>query len=119
MDPNETMRLLRNAIKRSCDADVKRDREAETDALLEIREHVENLDRWITRGGFLPQVWTTVEAEYLVRWEITVSATSALDAAQRARAIQVRRDSTAVVFEASPLDSNGNPTGFVEVDLDE
>ena len=36
---------------------MRRDREDETDALLDIREHVEILDRWLKGGGFLTDVW--------------------------------------------------------------
>lgn len=57
MDPNATLRLLRDAINRSVIAGMRRDREDETDALLDIREHVENLDRWLKGGGFLPDDW--------------------------------------------------------------
>ena len=57
MDPNETLRLLRQAIDESIEADMRHDREDEMDALLSIREHVENLDRWIRRGGVLPYEW--------------------------------------------------------------
>ena len=62
MDPNETLRLLRDAINRSVIAGMRRDREDETDALLDIREHVENLDRWLKGGGFLPDEWRPATA---------------------------------------------------------
>lgn len=38
-------------------------------------------------------------AEYYVRWEIEVEANSLLDAARKARAIQLDFDSTATIFE--------------------
>ena len=52
MDPNElldTIRRLTTIYRNGGDWD-----ENETDALI---EHIENLDDWITRYGFLPTEW--------------------------------------------------------------
>lgn len=54
--------------------------------------------------------------EYRVTWEIEVDADGPWEAAEQARAIQLDRQSTAVVFTAQRRDGSLEP---VTVDLDE
>ena len=56
MDPNETLRMLRLAIRQA--------RQSDEDRMVTLRESLESvcefaeaLDDWLTRGGFLPDVW--------------------------------------------------------------
>jgi|SoiMethySBSTD1v2_1073268.scaffolds.fasta_scaffold5007237_2 hypothetical protein len=60
-------------------------------------------------------------AEYLVRWEINVSADSHREAAKQARQAQIRPGTTATVFEVSrrPATIGGRRGAWVTVDLDE
>lgn len=51
MDPNATLRELR---------DLVRDAENGEDVQDEIAERFAALDNWITRGGFLPAEWSTI-----------------------------------------------------------
>lgn len=46
-------------------------------------------------------------AEYYVRWEIDIEANSLLDAAQKARAIQLDFDNTATIFEVVKAEDAG------------
>lgn len=46
MDPDETLRLLREAARQN-----------DGDAAI---EYFEALDEWITNGGFPPKAWTSV-----------------------------------------------------------
>lgn len=46
MDPNETLRELREAIRRG-------------DDMLTIAELWEALDEWLSKGGFFPAKWMT------------------------------------------------------------
>lgn len=56
MDPDETLRLLREAYSRFEDV-----RGAESgpvvDAASDMRDAVVALDEWLSRGGFLPAAW--------------------------------------------------------------
>jgi hypothetical protein len=54
MDPNETLRIIRAAVR-----DVRQDESSKTvDQLLEELVHgFESLDDWIGKGGFLPKAW--------------------------------------------------------------
>jgi len=51
MDPNETLKVLREMVAR-----VFADDNADDNAT-ELAETFDNLDNWITRGGFLPEGW--------------------------------------------------------------
>ena len=56
MDPNETLRLYREAMSRAralCDGEAI----AACDAFLEAEEHMQNLISWLAMGGFAP-VWS-------------------------------------------------------------
>jgi hypothetical protein len=57
MDPNATLAAIRQAI-----ADVNGAQPGDSiahfqEASLRLAEHVEVLDEWLTRGGFLPYAW--------------------------------------------------------------
>ena len=58
MDPNETLRRLRALA-----ATILGDHEnpdgngVDQDDAAALAEHVNALDEWITRGGFLPEPW--------------------------------------------------------------
>jgi hypothetical protein len=51
VDPNETLTVLRKAAFR-----IMADPDAAPDAE-ELAEAIQNLDEWITNGGFLPREW--------------------------------------------------------------
>lgn len=51
MDPNETLRRIRELIQTDIHRDLSED---ESSDLLDLVNH---LDKWITNGGFLPTVW--------------------------------------------------------------
>jgi hypothetical protein len=54
MDPNTTLRLLRNALTiAQTGSGLERQ-----NALEEIAEYAAALDLWLSRGGFLPDGWT-------------------------------------------------------------
>lgn len=50
MDPNEALRVVREAARRLLD-------EYDAEAAYELAERFVALDEWLTRGGFLPAVW--------------------------------------------------------------
>lgn len=57
MDPNETLRLLREAV-----AEYRRplpfsDSDEAAQLLADLVQHVEALDEWLSKGGFLPSAW--------------------------------------------------------------
>jgi hypothetical protein len=55
MDPNETLRLLRERA-----ANVIRQADEGLDnpeACFDLAEAFQNLDEWISKGGFLPDAW--------------------------------------------------------------
>lgn len=52
MDPNETLRLLLAIAERIHDGD-----ERPHDAG-ELADLVDNLDSWLSKGGFLPERWS-------------------------------------------------------------
>jgi hypothetical protein len=56
MDPNETIKQLRELAKRVL---ARADKGEEQDIYdsIEIAEKVQALDNWISDGGFLPSVW--------------------------------------------------------------
>lgn len=57
MDPNETLRLLRLTIAQ---VKVDEDPKVREAHMHEVIEYVEDLDAWITGGGFLPTAWQEV-----------------------------------------------------------
>ena len=59
MDPNTTLTAFRSAVRRwqeAAVADASDDRYA---AALDAVEAAIQLDRWLSRGGFLPAAWRT------------------------------------------------------------
>lgn len=50
MDPNETLRIIRQELE-SAESDAH---EVDVDRLV---EHVRALDEWLSSGGFLPKAW--------------------------------------------------------------
>lgn len=54
MDPNETLRLLREAITGLFAVDTDN---ASYDPAVEIAERFQALDEWLSKGGFLPTDW--------------------------------------------------------------
>jgi len=64
MDPNANLAEQRRIAKRFLDGGDQTTAEWMGDAE-RLAELVEELDQWITRGGFLPEVWSRAEPE---RW---------------------------------------------------
>lgn len=56
MDPNETLRRMRELAKSILDSDITTSITVEVDAE-ELAQLVQSLDGWITNGGFLPTKW--------------------------------------------------------------
>jgi hypothetical protein len=56
--------------------------------------------------------------EHVVRWEITVEADTPREAAEKARASQLRPDTTATVFDVYTVDQHGNPVPGMPVEVD-
>ena len=57
MDPNTTLKMLREAIQGffdACDGDSADD---EYDCAVTVAGMAEALDEWLTKGGFLPDAW--------------------------------------------------------------
>ena len=57
MDPNETLRVLREAMQTYIRGEATRDREVMADAASDLHTHTEALDTWLSQGGFLPDAW--------------------------------------------------------------
>jgi hypothetical protein len=57
--------------------------------------------------------------EYVVRWEIDLTADDPRDAARHAREAQLDPETTAVVFEVWPRDAYESPDDRKVVDLDD
>lgn len=53
MDPNETLKRLREFVNATQDF-----AEICTDVEIEIGEYIKSLDDWISNGGFLPDDWS-------------------------------------------------------------
>ena len=51
MDPNATLERIRTLVAAMLD---RSDTSDETDELVQA---IDNLDTWISRGGFLPEAW--------------------------------------------------------------
>lgn len=62
MDPNATLSQLRRVVARIHDNDAT-PRDPETAAMLQDADLLatlfDSLDEWISRGGFLPQEWSS------------------------------------------------------------
>ena len=56
MDPNETLRQLRLAIRQARQGDAAR-MVTLAESLETVTELAEALDGWLSKGGFLPQAW--------------------------------------------------------------
>jgi hypothetical protein len=57
MDPNETLRVLREAVEQWNTLPANTDPAWRREVGDAIAEHAEALDAWLTRGGFLPEAW--------------------------------------------------------------
>lgn len=57
MDPNETLRELRESVRRAQRAADGDSNDAEIEAWQEAGEKILALDEWLSRGGFLPDDW--------------------------------------------------------------
>jgi hypothetical protein len=57
MNPNETLRLMREAMQTYLQGEATRDREVMADAASDLYTHAAALDTWLSRGGFLPDAW--------------------------------------------------------------
>lgn len=55
MDPNELLRELRASVERLRNEELDRDDEHEL--LYAVVEGFDNLDQWLSRGGFPPEAW--------------------------------------------------------------
>lgn len=53
VDPNATLAEIRDLVKRTLDG-------VDEAYAMDLAESVENLDKWITNGGFLPGEWEEV-----------------------------------------------------------
>ncbi len=62
MDPNETLRLIRQEQSMMLYAEEQGDSVTYGMAARELAEHVTNLDEWLTKGGFLPDAWRLTES---------------------------------------------------------
>jgi hypothetical protein len=52
MDPDKTLAFLRSQC-----AVILRDDSRATDAEYSLAEDIDNLDKWLSAGGFLPKAW--------------------------------------------------------------
>jgi hypothetical protein len=57
MDPNETLRQLREAVAAYRTADSHGDAESRADVAETVVSRFEDLDQWLSDGGFLPGAW--------------------------------------------------------------
>jgi acyl-CoA reductase-like NAD-dependent aldehyde dehydrogenase len=57
MDPNETLRVLREAVAYWQDMPSNASDAWRREVADAMAEHAEALDAWLTRGGFLPDAW--------------------------------------------------------------
>lgn len=56
MDPNEALRIIRMFAERIMNGDTDNDERRALDGE-SLAEHVQALDAWLAKGGFLPTVW--------------------------------------------------------------
>ena len=57
MDPNEALKRIRATVARLQETDDAGDNDYDPQDVSELYQHVQALDEWITRGGFLPDAW--------------------------------------------------------------
>ena len=59
MDPNETLRMIREVVawEQNRTGDETYGADDFADMLGEVTELIADLDEWLTRGGFLPADW--------------------------------------------------------------
>lgn len=59
MDPNETLRQIRDEVQaiRACSEDTPANREAVASHAFDLAERVKALDSWLSQGGFPPEAW--------------------------------------------------------------
>jgi hypothetical protein len=62
MDPTQCLKNIRKLLKELSDADAREDLELASSLGLDLAEHVEALDEWMMKGGFLPQQWGDARA---------------------------------------------------------
>lgn len=62
MDPNETLRLIREACEHATKGARDEDEDAELASLRELRNAFEDLDGWLTSGGSMPSAWALTNA---------------------------------------------------------
>jgi hypothetical protein len=62
MDPNTCLATIRSLAARiiSYDISVPFDTDEYEEKTMELAEHMQALDAWITNGGFLPQDWNKI-----------------------------------------------------------
>lgn len=73
MDPNATLTRIRDLVH------YLRVDDTDRDVAADLTDAVEALDRWITRGGFLPAAWSAASNTDA---DITVDESTGLDAAE-------------------------------------
>ena len=61
MDPNETLRRLRQMAATAIEVDSSESTNVAAVDLTEMAEHFQALDQWIQNGGFLPANWQPVK----------------------------------------------------------
>lgn len=57
MDPNATYKEMIEAAEEAMDLDDVFDSTGPEERLIELAQHVINLNTWIKNGGFLPKAW--------------------------------------------------------------
>lgn len=57
MDPNECLRLIREAITEGDEALSEGSDGLASAAYVRAAEHTRDLDEWLSKGGFLPAAW--------------------------------------------------------------
>ncbi len=57
MDPNATLDAIRDLINEYAQLETD-DRRDDGATLNELIAHFDNLDQWLTKGGFLPGAWS-------------------------------------------------------------
>jgi hypothetical protein len=58
MDPNAALAALRAALTKARAAAEGDSNDAEIEAWQEVGDYIEEMDQWLTRGGFAPNEWT-------------------------------------------------------------
>ena len=63
MDPDETLRQIRDGIEQARNAASGDSNDAEIEAWQDVGHWFDALDRWLTSGGFLPRDWREQRGE--------------------------------------------------------